>query len=140
MSLKHIDIESAMRRLADRRIEEAMREGKFDNLRGMGEPLELDPAPAEENARMTWWCLRILKNGDFTPDEVRYRKAIDHLKASLAAALDEERVRALVQQINTLVRKLNTLGTNAINLGVSPVCLDDELTRLIKRRSTVKSR
>jgi len=138
--LKHIDIESAMRRLADRRIEEAMREGKFDNLRGMGEPLELDPAPAEENARMTWWCLRILKNGDFTPDEVRYRKAIDHLKASLAAALDEERVRALVQQINTLVRKLNTLGTNAINLGVSPVCLDDELTRLINRRSTVKSR
>ncbi len=31
MSLKDIDIESALRRLADRRIEEAMREGKFTN-------------------------------------------------------------------------------------------------------------
>jgi hypothetical protein len=138
MSLKHIDIESAMRRLADRRIEEAMREGKFDHLRGMGEPLELDPAPAEENARMTWWCLRILKNGDFTPDEARYRKAIDHLKASLATAAAEDRVRALCAQINHFVHKLNTLGTNAINLGVAPVCLDDELTRLMHRRTASK--
>ena len=135
MSLKNVDIENAMRRLADKRIEEAMREGKFDNLRGMGEPLELDPAPAEENARMTWWCLRILKNGDYTPDEVRYRKTIDHLKASLAAALDEQRVRTLVRQINDLVHKLNTLGTNAINLGVAPACLDTELSQLLKRRS-----
>ena len=136
MSLKNVDIENAMRRLADKRIEEAMREGKFDNLRGMGEPLELDPAPAEENARMTWWCLRILKNGDYTPDEVRYRKSIDHLKASLASAPDEQRVRMLVRQINELVHKLNTLGTNAINLGVAPVCLDTELSRLIERRSS----
>lgn len=80
MSLKNVDMESAIRRIADRRIEEAMRDGKFDNLAGMGQPLELDPMPAEENARMTWWCLRILKNNDFTPEEVRYRKAIDHLK------------------------------------------------------------
>jgi len=135
MSLKNVDIESAMRRLADRRIEEAMREGKFDNLRGMGEPLELDPAPAEENARMTWWCLRILKNGDFTPDEIRFRKAIDQLKASLAAAMDDPRVQTLVGQINDLVRKLNTLGTNALNLGIAPVCLDTELTRLEERRA-----
>jgi len=135
MSLKNVDMESAMRRLAERRIEEAMRQGKFDNLKGAGQPIDMEPAPAEENARMTWWCLRILKNGDFTPDEVRYRKAIDHLKASLATAADEHRVRALVQQINHLVHKLNTLGTNAINLGVAPVCLDDELTRLMHRRT-----
>ncbi len=135
MSLKNVDIESAMRRLADRRIEEAMREGKFDNLRGMGEPLVLDPAPAEEIARMMWWTLRLLKNNDYTPDEVRYRKAIDHLKASLATAPDGQKVRTLVRQINDLVHKLNTLGTNAINLGIAPVCLDTELTRLMHRRA-----
>ena len=54
MSLKDVDLENALRRLAERRIEEAMREGKFDNLPGMGQPLEPDPMPAEENARMTW--------------------------------------------------------------------------------------
>jgi hypothetical protein len=55
VSLKNVDIECALRRIADRRIEEAMREGKFDNLPGAGKPLNLEPMPAEENARMTWW-------------------------------------------------------------------------------------
>jgi hypothetical protein len=56
MSLKHVDFESAFRRIAECRIAEAMEEGKFDNLPGKGEPLELEPLPAEENARMMWWC------------------------------------------------------------------------------------
>ena len=42
MYLKNIDIDSALRRLADKRIEDAMREGKLDNLEGKGRPL--DPA------------------------------------------------------------------------------------------------
>ena len=66
MSLKHIDLDSALRRVAERPIKEAMREGKFDNLAGAGQPLELEPMPAEENARLTWWCLRILRNNDYT--------------------------------------------------------------------------
>jgi hypothetical protein len=74
MSLKHVDIQSAMRRLTDKRIEEAMAAGKFDNLAGMGKPLELEPMPADENARLMWWSLRILRNNDIIPDEVRWRK------------------------------------------------------------------
>src|SRR5436305_3818543 len=75
--LQNVDLISAMRRLADKRIEEAMREGKFDNLQGAGRPLNLEPMPAEENARMTWWALRILKQNDVVPDEVRWRKSVD---------------------------------------------------------------
>ena len=133
MSLKGVDLEHVLRRVAERRIEDAMREGKFDNLPGQGQPLDLDPAPAEENTRLTWWCLRILKNSNFTPEEVRYRKAIDHLKAALAAARDPAVVERLVGQINELVRKLNTLGTNAINLGVAPVSCETELDRMRRR-------
>jgi hypothetical protein len=51
MSLKDVDLENAFRRLADRRIEEAMKEGKFDNLAGAGKPLDLEPMPAEERDR-----------------------------------------------------------------------------------------
>lgn len=133
MSLKHIDIEGGLRRLADRRIEEAMKEGKFSNLRGQGKPLVLDPMPAEENARLMWWALRILKNQDFTPDEVRWRKLIDQLKAELAQTRDESRVKTLVAQINAMVLKLNTLGTNAISSGVARVDLEDQLSRLRQR-------
>jgi hypothetical protein len=127
--MRHIDMESAMRRVAERRIEEAMREGKFDNLPGKGLPVDLDPAPADENARMTWWALRLLKNAGFTPDEVRWRKQIDGLKQELSKATAPDRITALVGAINALVRQVNTLGTNAINLPVAPVDLEAELAR-----------
>jgi hypothetical protein len=138
MSLKDVDLENAFRRLADRRIEEAMREGRFDNLAGAGQPLELEPMPAEENARMTWWCLRILKQNDFTPEEVRYRKSIDHLRAALDRAQSEEQVCLIVGQINELVLKVNTLGTNAINLGVVPADNGAELRRFRQRNHATR--
>src|SRR3954469_1664322 len=106
MGLQHVDIESALRRLADKRIEDAMAEGKFDNLPGAGKPLDLEPMPAEKNARLAWWALRILKNSGHTPEEVRWRKTIDGLKAKLAAVEREDQVAPLVREINALVRKL----------------------------------
>ena len=133
MSLKNVDLESALRRLADKRIEDAMLEGKFDNLPGAGKPLDLEPLPADENARATWWMLRILKNNNFTPDEVRMRRQIDKLKDELAGATTEARVEALVAQVNGVVRQLNTLGTNAINIGVAPLSAEAERQRLRER-------
>jgi len=134
MSLKNVDIESAIRRLADRRIEEAMKQGKFDNLRGVGQPIELEDAPADENAKLMWWALRILRNNDVIPDEIQWRKSIENLKAELENARDEKRLKNLVVQINTLVYKLNTLGTNAIKSAVAGVDLQDELNRLAARQ------
>ncbi|HMB95821.1 MAG TPA: DUF1992 domain-containing protein [Tepidisphaeraceae bacterium] len=135
MSLKNVDIESAIRRLADRRIEEAMKQGKFDNLRGVGQPIELEDAPADENAKLMWWALRILRNNDVIPDEIQWRKSIENLKAELENARDEKRLKNLVVQINTLVYKLNTLGTNAIKSAVAGVDLQDELNRLAARQT-----
>src|SRR3954451_22743411 len=134
MGLKDVDFDAAFRRLADKRIEDAMREGKFDNLAGAGKPLDLEPMPADENARMTWWMLRILKGADFTPDEIRLRRQIESLKGELASAATEARMEALVKSVNGLVHQLNTLGTNAIHIAVSPVSLEVELARLRERR------
>ena len=136
MALKDVDLENALRRLAERRIEEAMREGKFDNLPGMGKPIELDPLPADENARAMWWALKILRQNDVIPDEVKWRKQLDLLRAKLADARDEVAVRLIVRQINELVRRLNTLGTNAINIGVGSVSLEQQLHNLRDRCST----
>ena len=121
MGLQHVDIGAALRRLADRRIEDAMKDGKFDNLAGAGKPIELEPAPAEENARLTWWALRILRNNNFTPEEIQWRKAIDYLRERLARVTAEEEVGPVVRQINALIHKLNTLGTNAIQSGIAPL-------------------
>lgn len=136
MSLRDVDLESALRRLAERRIEDAMREGKFDNLPGAGQPLELEPMPADEDARATWWAIKILRQNDVVPDEVKWRKRIDSLKGQLAETTSEPFVRLLVRQINDLVHRLNTLGTNALNLGVAPVSLEVELTKLHARAAS----
>jgi hypothetical protein len=133
MGLNYVDIESGLRRLADKRIEDAMKEGKFDNLSCAGQPLDLEPMPAEENARLTWWALRILKNNGFTPEEVRWRKAIDHLKARLDEATQEADVVRLVAQVNELVLKLNTLGTNALKTDIAPIDQAVYLERLRAR-------
>jgi hypothetical protein len=135
MSLKHVDLDTAMRRLAERRIEDAMKEGKFDNLRGAGQPVELEDAPAEENARLLWWALRILRNNDFVPDEVRMRKELDGLKAQLVELRDETKLTPLVARINALAYKINTLGTNAMTSGVVGVDLEIERRRFRQRRS-----
>ena len=134
MGLKHIDLESALRRLADRRIEDAMRDGKFDNLAGAGKPLDLEPMPAEEDARLAWWAIRLLKNNDFTPDEVRMRKHIDSLRDELEVAKTERQVVLLVTAINAIVLKLNTLGTNALNIApIAPMCVESERRRFRER-------
>jgi hypothetical protein len=133
MRLQSVDLTHALRRVADQRIEEAMREGKFDNLRGMGQPLELDPMPADENARMTWWCLRIMKQNDFTPEEVVWRKSLDRLHENLDRADDENRIHEWVGKINDLVYRLNTLGTNALKSPIAPVDLDECLEEFRRR-------
>jgi hypothetical protein len=134
MGLQHVDIGAALRRLAEKRIEDAMQEGKFDNLPGAGKPVDLEPMPAEENARMTWWALRILRKNDFTPEEIRWRKAIDYLKARLNNAEQEWEIAPVVKQVNELVRKLNTLGTNAIKLGIAPMDEAEEIERFRLRK------
>jgi hypothetical protein len=140
MNLKHIDLESALRRLAERRIEEAMREGKFDNLPGAGKPIELEPMPADENARLVWWALRLLKQNNFIPEEVRWHKALDRLRAALNTVDDEAELAKLVTQINDLVHKINTLGTNALKTSAAPIDLEEQKKRLRARRDAVRWR
>jgi len=140
MNLSHIDIPAALRRLADRRIEEAMREGKFDNLPGAGQPLELEPMPAEENARLMWWAIRLLKQNDFIPEEVRWHKALDRLRDTINSLTDEAQLPPLVAQMNELVRKINTLGTNALKASVAPLDLEVERKRLRARLDAMRWR
>lgn len=134
MALHDIDFGGIFRRMVDRRVEEAMEEGKFDNLPGAGAPLELEPMPADENARMTWWAIRLLRQADVVPDEIKWRKAVDHLTERLERATDEAQATKLVQQINDLVHRLNTLGTNALNTGLAKLDLEAELAKVRMRK------
>jgi hypothetical protein len=77
MSLKYVDISAAIRRVGERRIEEAMKEGAFDHLAGMGKPLELEPMPADEGARMVWWAVRLLRQNGMSEFAVHWSRQAD---------------------------------------------------------------
>jgi hypothetical protein len=51
MPLKDIDFDGVFRRLAERRIEEVIKEGKFSNLPGEGQPIELETERQRLRAR-----------------------------------------------------------------------------------------
>jgi len=70
MSRRYVDITSAMRRIAERRIEQAMTEGKFDRLAGMGKPLDVEAMAPLGGAAANWWGLRLLRESDGRPATV----------------------------------------------------------------------
>jgi len=72
--------------IADRKIEEAMREGAFEPLDGAGEPLDLNENPFEDAAlRMAY---RLLRNNGFAPAWIEEGREIDAEMRRLCADLD----------------------------------------------------
>jgi DnaJ homolog subfamily C member 28 len=60
------DILNALNKLSERRIQEAIEAGEFDNLEGMGRPLQLDDNPhVPEDMRAAF---KVLQNSGYAPD------------------------------------------------------------------------
>lgn len=80
--------------IAERKIQEAMEEGAFDNLAGRGRPLDLSEDPYEDpSLRMAH---RLLRNNGFAPAWVEERK---ELERDIAAARGRERIAAINRRI-----------------------------------------
>src|SRR5579872_1077102 len=66
-------------RIADRKIQEAIDEGAFDNLPGKGQPLDLDDDPlTPPHLRLS---NKILKNAGVLPDWMQIDREIDQARA-----------------------------------------------------------
>jgi DnaJ homolog subfamily C member 28 len=83
--------------ISDERIRAAMEEGKFDNLPGMGKPLNLDDNPYEpEDMRM---ANNLLRSNDFLPVWMEIGKEIEYdleqarSRCKAVAASNEEQAR-----------------------------------------------
>jgi hypothetical protein len=73
------DIQRVIELIAERKIEEAMQEGKFDDLPGKGKPLPLDEewfAPPELRP-----AIRLLKSAGVLPDWMERAREIERLRA-----------------------------------------------------------
>jgi len=84
-------------RVAENRIREALAEGKFDNLPGAGERIDLEEYfSAPEDLRMAY---SILKSARCAPAEVELLNEIARLKDALARAGDQAARQSLQQTL-----------------------------------------
>ena len=90
--------------LAEARIEEAMREGVFDDLPGVGRPLDLDDDRLVPEALRA--AYRILKNAGFVPPEVEARRDRAEIIALIARLDDDDALRRALARLALLDARL----------------------------------
>jgi hypothetical protein len=85
-------------KVLEEQIQRAIAEGKFDNLRGAGKPLDLDDYFATpEDIRVGY---TLLKNNDFVPPEIELLKEIGVLREKIKDCPDEAEKKALNKTLN----------------------------------------
>ena len=153
--------ETAWNDLISHRIDEAIRNGAFDNLRGKGKPLPLNRNPyVPEDQQM---ANDLLKNNNLAPHWIsertamletlerfrtRLRTVTQHFQQAWQSAADEKTRHNLdvswqkqldewSQEIKDLNRRITTLNLQQpiARLEIFKVLLDEELTRLGMKRT-----
>ncbi|MBW1982686.1 MAG: DUF1992 domain-containing protein [Deltaproteobacteria bacterium] len=98
---------AAFERLAEERIREAQRRGDFENLPGMGKPLQLeDDSHIPDDLRLAY---KILKNSNCLPPEVELKKEILTTEELLLSCSSEVEKYKQLKRLNFLVMKLNMM-------------------------------
>lgn len=130
--------------LAEQRIQEAMERGEFENLQGMGRPLDLnDDLFVPEELRMAY---RLLRNNGYAPlwieirkelrmDEERLRRFQEqtrkrwHAMSSAERGIAQSWVRTMVQDLNSRILSYN-LSAPSSSVHLELYRLEEQLLRL----------
>ena len=100
--------------IAERRIEEAMAKGEFENLPGQGRKIEFeDDSMIPEDLRMAY---KILRNAGYVPRELVEEQEIVTATQLLAAATDEQERYKQMQKLNFLVMQANARRRRPVSL------------------------
>jgi hypothetical protein len=101
-------------KIAERRIIEAMENGEFDNLEGMGKPITFeDDTYIPEDLRMAY---RILKNAGCIPPELELRNEIINLSALINTIDDDKERLKKLRELNFKIMRLNIIRKRPFNL------------------------
>jgi len=79
--------------IAERKIQEAMEAGVFDNLPHRGKPIALDKNPFEDPS--DWMAHHLLRVNGFAPAWIEEAREIDESAARLRELLSERSARAI---------------------------------------------
>ena len=101
-------------RVAEQRIQEAQRNGEFDDLAGKGKPLPLeDLSTVPEDLRMAY---HVLKNANVLPPEAELLKDIHILEDLLKHVEDEGERKSLAKSLQWKLIRLDMLKRRSLDL------------------------
>jgi len=88
----------------EQQIQQARRDGRFDDLPGAGRPL-----PEDGGDDPNWWAKQLLRREqvDFLPPALALRRNVEKALAALPALSDERRVRTLLTGLDAEIRRFN---------------------------------
>jgi hypothetical protein len=105
-------------RIAERRIREAMENGEFENLEGMGKPITFeDETMIPEDLRMVY---RILKNAGCIPPELELRNEVVNMSALINTIDDDKERLKKIREFNFKLLRLNIMRKRPFNLDEFP--------------------
>ena len=100
-------------KIAERRIMEAIANGKFDDLEGKGKPIVFeDETWIPEDLRMAY---RFLKNADCVPPELEMRKEVINMCELLNTIDDDKERLKKIRELNFKLLKLNLTRKRPLN-------------------------
>lgn len=103
-------------KIVEQRIQQAMRDGVFDNLPGAGKPLVLeDDRHVPEDLRLSY---KILKNAGCLPPEIELLKEIRQTEDLLAGVEDLEEQYRLTKKLNLLITKVNMMRKSSVEFEI----------------------
>ncbi len=104
--------------IAERRIQEAMARGEFDNLPGKGQPLPPDDlAGVPEELRIAY---KLLKNAGCLPPEVVLAREIATLRNLVDSLEDDETRRQKLRELNFKLLRFNIMRKRPFSLDDFP--------------------
>ena len=116
-------------KIAEQRIREAIENGEFDNLEGMGKPLDLrDESWIPEDLRMAY---KVLKNAGCLPAELELRKEVMNLRELINTIDDNKERIKKIRELNFKLLKLNELRKKPLNLDNFPEYEDNFFKKMI---------
>lgn len=105
-------------KIAERRINEAIKDGAFNNLKGAGTPLIFeDETWIPEDLRLAY---RVLKNTGYIPPELELRNEIINLRELINTIDDDKERLKKIRELNYKLLKLDALRKNPLNLEAFP--------------------
>lgn len=115
----------------EQQIQQAQREGRFDDLPGEGRPLRLD-----DGADPNWWAKQLLRREqvDFLPPALALRRSVEKALAALPSLRDERRVRALLEGLDAEIRRFNSTTTSGPPTTQPPLDVEEIVAAWRRRR------